>query len=187
MKENYQIFLPYQFRLSAHLLDQEPEFSHKKTKTMFLWNLSKRRRLTNADRWAGAHNPTRPLPSTHEQIEPIIRCCKIIEPHLFRVFLAPWDHRLQLFVHTQCWTTFFKFMVMPLWHDVLSPWLTRILHKFCFSSLMNWCWKQFRMSSRIQPEFLICTISKFSIFLAMQWNKAVYTPPPVAESWAGAE
>ena len=28
MKENYQIYLPYQFRLRAHSVDREPEFPH---------------------------------------------------------------------------------------------------------------------------------------------------------------
>ena len=47
MKENYQIYLPYQFHLRAHSLDREPKLSHKKMKTMFLSNMSKSRRLTS--------------------------------------------------------------------------------------------------------------------------------------------
>ena len=47
MKENYQINLPYQFHLRAHSVDREPKLSHKKMKTMFLWNMSKSRRLTS--------------------------------------------------------------------------------------------------------------------------------------------
>ena len=47
MKENYQIYLPYQFHLTAHSLDREPKLSHKKMKTPFLSNMSKSRRLSS--------------------------------------------------------------------------------------------------------------------------------------------
>ena len=47
MKENYQIYLPYQFHLRAHSVDREPKLPNKKMKTMFLSNMSKSRRLTS--------------------------------------------------------------------------------------------------------------------------------------------
>ena len=47
MKENYQIYLPYQFHWRAHLVDWDAQLSHKKMKTMFLSNMSKSRRLTS--------------------------------------------------------------------------------------------------------------------------------------------
>ena len=47
MKENYQIYLPYQFHWRAHLVGGDPQLSHKKMKTLFLSNMSKSRRLTS--------------------------------------------------------------------------------------------------------------------------------------------
>ena len=46
MKENYQIYIPYQFHLSNHLFNRVSKLLYKKIKTMFLWNMSKSRRLT---------------------------------------------------------------------------------------------------------------------------------------------
>ena len=46
MKENYQIYLPYQFHSRPHLLGGDAQLPHKKMKTMFLLNMSKSRRLT---------------------------------------------------------------------------------------------------------------------------------------------
>ena len=46
MKENYQIYLPYQFHRRAHSVGQDPQLSHEKMKTLFLSNMSKSRRLT---------------------------------------------------------------------------------------------------------------------------------------------
>ena len=46
-KENYQIYLRYQFRLRVHLVDQVPKLSHNKMKAMFLSNMSESRRLTS--------------------------------------------------------------------------------------------------------------------------------------------
>ena len=47
MKENYKIYLPYQFCLRAQSVDWEPQISNKKMKTLFLSNMSKSRRLTS--------------------------------------------------------------------------------------------------------------------------------------------
>ena len=47
MKENYQIYLPYQFRFRPQSVDRDTQLPHKKMKTMFLWNMSKSRRLTS--------------------------------------------------------------------------------------------------------------------------------------------
>ena len=47
MKENYQIYLPYQFHLRDQLVDWDPQLPHKKMKTMFLSNMSKSQRLTS--------------------------------------------------------------------------------------------------------------------------------------------
>ena len=47
MKENYQIYLPYQFRLRDQSAGRDPQLSHKKMKTLFLSNMSKSRRLTS--------------------------------------------------------------------------------------------------------------------------------------------
>ena len=47
MKENYQIYLPYQFHWRVHSALWDPQLSNKKRKTMFLWNMSKSRRLTS--------------------------------------------------------------------------------------------------------------------------------------------
>ena len=47
MKENYQIYLPYQFHRRPHSVDWDAQLSHKKMKTMFLSNMSKSRRLTS--------------------------------------------------------------------------------------------------------------------------------------------
>ena len=47
MKENNQIYLPYQFRLRVQSLDRDSQLSNKKMKTMFLSNMSKSRRLTS--------------------------------------------------------------------------------------------------------------------------------------------
>ena len=41
MKENHQIYLPYQFRLSARSLGGDAQLSHKKMETIFLWNMSR--------------------------------------------------------------------------------------------------------------------------------------------------
>ena len=46
MKENYQIYLPYQFHRRPQSAGWVPRFPHKKMKTMFLSNMSKSRRLT---------------------------------------------------------------------------------------------------------------------------------------------
>ena len=47
MKENYQIYLPYQCHWRAHLPLEEPQLPHKKMKTLFLSNMSKSWRLTS--------------------------------------------------------------------------------------------------------------------------------------------
>ena len=47
MKKNYQIYLPYQFHRGPQSVDREPQFPNKKMKTIFLWNMSKSRRLTS--------------------------------------------------------------------------------------------------------------------------------------------
>ena len=47
MKENYQIYLPYQFHWRAHSPGRDSQLPHKKMKTLFLWNMSKSRRLTS--------------------------------------------------------------------------------------------------------------------------------------------
>ena len=47
MKENYQIYLPYQFHWRAHSLGGDAQLSHKKMKSLFLSNMSKSRRLTS--------------------------------------------------------------------------------------------------------------------------------------------
>ena len=46
IKENYPNYLHYQFHLKVHSLDWDSQLSHKKGKTMFLWNMSKNWRLT---------------------------------------------------------------------------------------------------------------------------------------------
>jgi len=47
MKENYQIYLPYQFRPRVQSVSGDPQLPHKKMKTLFLSNMSKSRRLTS--------------------------------------------------------------------------------------------------------------------------------------------
>ena len=47
MKENYQIYLPYQFHWRAQSALGDSQLPHKKMKTTFLWNMSKSRRLTS--------------------------------------------------------------------------------------------------------------------------------------------
>ena len=47
MKENYQIYLPYQFHWRPHAVGGDPQLPHKKMKTLFLSNMSKSRRLTS--------------------------------------------------------------------------------------------------------------------------------------------
>ena len=47
MKENYQIYLPYQFHWRPHSLDRVLKILNEKIKTMFLSNMSKSRRLTS--------------------------------------------------------------------------------------------------------------------------------------------
>ena len=47
MKENYQIYLPYQFHQRPHSVGGDSQLSHKKMKTLFLSNMSKSRRLTS--------------------------------------------------------------------------------------------------------------------------------------------
>ena len=47
MKENYQIYLPYQFHWRPQSAERVSKLPHKKMKTMFLWNMSKSRRLTS--------------------------------------------------------------------------------------------------------------------------------------------
>ena len=47
MKENYQIYLPYQFHWRAHSVGGYPQLPRKKMKTLFLSNMSKNRRLTS--------------------------------------------------------------------------------------------------------------------------------------------
>ena len=47
MKENYQIYLPYQFHWRPQLVDQDAQLPNKKMKTMYLWNMSKSRGLTS--------------------------------------------------------------------------------------------------------------------------------------------
>ena len=46
-EENYQIDFPYQFRLRDQSLDGDAQLPNKKMKTLFLWNMSKSRRLTS--------------------------------------------------------------------------------------------------------------------------------------------
>ena len=46
-KENYPIFLPYQFHWRAHSVGGDSKRPNKKMKTMFLSNMSKSRRLTS--------------------------------------------------------------------------------------------------------------------------------------------
>ena len=46
MKENYPNYLPYQFHWTPQSVDWEPQLPNKKMKTLFLWNMSKSRRLT---------------------------------------------------------------------------------------------------------------------------------------------
>ena len=41
MKENYQIYLPYQFHWRPHSALRDPQLSNKKMKTMFLSDMSK--------------------------------------------------------------------------------------------------------------------------------------------------
>ena len=40
MKENYQIYLSYQFHWRPQSAGRDPQLSHKKMKTMFLSNMS---------------------------------------------------------------------------------------------------------------------------------------------------
>ena len=47
MKENYQIYLPYQFHWRPQSVGGDPQLPHKKMKTLFLSNMSKSRRLTS--------------------------------------------------------------------------------------------------------------------------------------------
>ena len=47
MKENYQIYLPYQFHWRPQSVGGDSQLPNKKMKTMFLWNMSKSRRLTS--------------------------------------------------------------------------------------------------------------------------------------------
>ena len=47
MKENYQIYLPYQFHWRPQSVGGDSQLSHKKMKTLFLSNMSKSRRLTS--------------------------------------------------------------------------------------------------------------------------------------------
>ena len=47
MKENYQIYLPYQFHWRLHSVGGDSQLPHKKMKTLFLSNMSKSRRLTS--------------------------------------------------------------------------------------------------------------------------------------------
>ena len=47
MKENYQIYLPYQFHWRPQSVGGDAQLSHKKMKTLFLTNMSKSRRLTS--------------------------------------------------------------------------------------------------------------------------------------------
>ena len=47
MKENYQIYLPYQFHRRPQSAGWVPRFPHKKMKTMFLSNKWKSRSLTS--------------------------------------------------------------------------------------------------------------------------------------------
>ena len=47
MKENYQIYLPYQFHLRAQSAGGDAQLSRKKMKTLFLSNMSKSRRRTS--------------------------------------------------------------------------------------------------------------------------------------------
>ena len=46
MKENYQIYLPYQFHWRPQSVGGDAQLPHKKMKTLFLSNMSKSRRLT---------------------------------------------------------------------------------------------------------------------------------------------
>ena len=46
MKENFQIYLPYQFCLRVQSVNGDAQLSHEKMKTLFFWNMSKSRRLT---------------------------------------------------------------------------------------------------------------------------------------------
>ena len=46
MKENYQIYLPYQFHSRAQSALGDAQLPHKKMKILFLSNMSKSRRLT---------------------------------------------------------------------------------------------------------------------------------------------
>ena len=45
-KENYQIYLPYQFHWMVHSVGGDAQLPHKKIKTLFLSNMLKTRRLT---------------------------------------------------------------------------------------------------------------------------------------------
>ena len=47
MKENYQIYLPYQFHWRPHSAGRDAQLPHNKMKTLFLSNMSKSRRLTS--------------------------------------------------------------------------------------------------------------------------------------------
>ena len=47
MKENYQIYLPYQFYPRVQSVGGDAQLAHKKMKTLFLSNMSKSRRLTS--------------------------------------------------------------------------------------------------------------------------------------------
>ena len=46
MKENYPIYLPYQFHWRPQSALGDPQLPNKKMKTLFLWNMLKSRRLT---------------------------------------------------------------------------------------------------------------------------------------------
>ena len=60
MKENYQIYLAYQFYWRPHWVDQEPQFLHKKMKAMFLKYVKKSKTDLNfffpISQWAELHN-----------------------------------------------------------------------------------------------------------------------------------
>ena len=47
MKENYKINLTSHFRPRVQSFDREPQLSYKKMNTMFLWKISKSRKLTS--------------------------------------------------------------------------------------------------------------------------------------------
>ena len=47
IKENYQIYLSYQFHWRPHVVGGDPQLPNEKMKTLFLSNMSKSRRLTS--------------------------------------------------------------------------------------------------------------------------------------------